>query len=320
MRVSVAWLILVAACYSPTINECTIRCDSSGDCPSDTICAADKFCHLDPLSQCGAGADGPRGDGPRADGPRADGGFDARLSDGPVAVDGAVGVDGPRAPDGGLSHPTLTIVGASSFSLSPGESVQLLVRYADDNRPLAATIGFRIEGDARGSKLSATSAKTDANGTARVTVTAGERMTRFAVVGELGSLSVRWEIMVRASAEQRKLRIIGDANRFGAAGGTIALAVQLLDNEGKPTNGTIHFEILGDGRGASVPANAPTTGSDATARVMAQLGSGPALFQITANAVGAETVHWNIGVSSGTPIPARAVGTDTTEPHDRSAR
>ncbi len=36
--------LALAACYSPTLRDCTVTCASSDDCASSQVCGADKMC------------------------------------------------------------------------------------------------------------------------------------------------------------------------------------------------------------------------------------------------------------------------------------
>jgi hypothetical protein len=85
--VCVTLLLTGAACYSPSIQDCSITCGAAGDCPSGTQCGADNRCHVDLSVSCLV----PAGDG---------GALDSR----PAPPDGLPGTpDGhPAPPDG---HP-----------------------------------------------------------------------------------------------------------------------------------------------------------------------------------------------------------------------
>jgi hypothetical protein len=69
-----------AACYSPTILDCSISCGTGGSCPDGTRCGADKLCHFGDLDTCGV--TGIDGSVPKADAPKAP--------------------DAPRTPDSGI--------------------------------------------------------------------------------------------------------------------------------------------------------------------------------------------------------------------------
>jgi hypothetical protein len=46
MRLAIASCVLLAACYSPQLERCAVRCTVGGDpCPLDMTCGADGHCH-----------------------------------------------------------------------------------------------------------------------------------------------------------------------------------------------------------------------------------------------------------------------------------
>jgi len=46
MRYAIAFSTLLAACYSPQLQRCAVRCTVGGDpCPLDMTCGADSHCH-----------------------------------------------------------------------------------------------------------------------------------------------------------------------------------------------------------------------------------------------------------------------------------
>jgi hypothetical protein len=55
--------LVVAGCYSPSIQECTITCGSGNACPNDTQCANDGYCHVDMTVSCLSQPDGRTADG-----------------------------------------------------------------------------------------------------------------------------------------------------------------------------------------------------------------------------------------------------------------
>ncbi len=42
---ALAALLLVPACFSPQLPECSVHCGPTSPCPADLTCGADQFCH-----------------------------------------------------------------------------------------------------------------------------------------------------------------------------------------------------------------------------------------------------------------------------------
>jgi hypothetical protein len=45
MRALVLFALVTAACYTPNLSPCTVRCAPGDRCPEDLSCAADHYCH-----------------------------------------------------------------------------------------------------------------------------------------------------------------------------------------------------------------------------------------------------------------------------------
>lgn len=82
------------------------------------------------------------------------------------------------------ADPALEFVASQSQTLQFGDSVDLAVRYVDQNTSNGianAPIDYVIVGEAKGSTLGAVRATTDTNGNAAVSLTAGQENTQFTV-------------------------------------------------------------------------------------------------------------------------------------------
>src|SRR5262245_23942089 len=57
---------MLAGCFSPQLSRCALACTSAGECPPDTACMADGFCHAnadEPMCVGGGGDGGIATDG-----------------------------------------------------------------------------------------------------------------------------------------------------------------------------------------------------------------------------------------------------------------
>jgi len=89
-----------ASCYSPSVRDCTVRCERVHDCVSGQVCSDDRFCAAPGVS-CGADA-----------APMRDAAVDAPLRlDAPIPID---------APD--TVALSLQIMGAGTIALDGGGS------------------------------------------------------------------------------------------------------------------------------------------------------------------------------------------------------
>lgn len=97
MGVLVAFALLLCACYSPEIHDCTHACASSADCVSAQACNANHMCAAPDITSCAELlVDARNGDGPAA---QRDAAIDAPVpiatlmihNDGPGEVDTLVG-------------------------------------------------------------------------------------------------------------------------------------------------------------------------------------------------------------------------------------
>jgi len=52
LLIRIALIAMLGSCYSPSIKDCDFRCGPTGECPSDTTCGSDGWCHVDPASVC----------------------------------------------------------------------------------------------------------------------------------------------------------------------------------------------------------------------------------------------------------------------------
>jgi hypothetical protein len=96
-------------------------------------------------------------------------------------------------------HAFLKIVGDENVFLDSGASREIVVKYVNDNdEGLAGSVSFRIEGDGKGSALSAASGVTGPGGEVRVHVTAGAQEAAFRVVAEAQyATAVDWSVAAR---------------------------------------------------------------------------------------------------------------------------
>jgi hypothetical protein len=51
LRAALAAIVL-AGCYGPAVHDCDIHCSASRECPDDTTCGADGWCHVDLSAVC----------------------------------------------------------------------------------------------------------------------------------------------------------------------------------------------------------------------------------------------------------------------------
>ncbi len=59
LAVLVATMVLAAACYDPSLRNCTVTCVAAGDCASGQVCGADGWCAAEAIAgQCAAYLDG----------------------------------------------------------------------------------------------------------------------------------------------------------------------------------------------------------------------------------------------------------------------
>lgn len=111
MELLARWgLIVMAACYSPDVRDCTLTCGGPTDCAQGQVCGADHFCASPAIAgQCASlppidAAPGTLPDARPVDARPVDAHPDARP-DAPVDVQLHVHVDGPGSVtlDGGGS-------------------------------------------------------------------------------------------------------------------------------------------------------------------------------------------------------------------------
>jgi hypothetical protein len=96
-------------------------------------------------------------------------------------------------------HAFLKIVGDKNVFLDSGATKEIVVKYVNDNdEGLAGTVSFRIDGDGKGSALSASSGVTGPGGEVRIHVTAGSQEAAFRVVAEAQyATAVDWSVAAR---------------------------------------------------------------------------------------------------------------------------
>ncbi len=183
MRGALARAALAAACYSPKIAECTVRCGAANSCPSGMSCLADNFCHSDLASSCAPGRDGGFGvvdAQPGADGPMF--AVDARIPDAPPVADAPAPPDAPSADAGGC-HGFITTLDSDGHMLVSNLSVDrtdtVHNTYIDDDslellylrRPAGAGFGAREQVTGAGPFLKGQTV--DATGAVHVAFTEG---------------------------------------------------------------------------------------------------------------------------------------------------
>jgi hypothetical protein len=94
------------------------------------------------------------------------------------------------------------------------------------------------------------------------------------------------------------LSIVGEAALFVEGGGRQTITVQYHDEEGHPLVGDIAFDIFGDPRGGDLSAVTATTDAEGLAHIDVVSGE-QADFQVTASALYAQPVQWNVSIGEG---------------------
>jgi hypothetical protein len=168
--------------------------------------------------------------------------------------------DGPKQqPEEG--HAFLTIVGDRNVFLTTGQSVTLTVKYHDDDgSPLAGSVRFRIDGDARGASLSKQSGTTNAEGKVTLQLVAGTQgEASFRVIAEAQyANSIDWRAAV-AEGVPNALRLEGTyeiesafdltSNLQGSVGGSIKDFLAFFDDPTDPFKEILKYivdEIAGE--------------------------------------------------------------------------
>lgn len=167
----------------------------------------------------------------------------------------------PPAGDAGMVPvaPTyrLELETSAMAALRFGESIELAVRYLDEARqPVAARpVNFALLGSAHDSSLSETEAVTDAQGVARIAVSAGETVTGFQVRASAANAApVFFDVSVSDNGFGVLEVSLGDAS--GELGVERWVAVRTQGSCASPSRDEADFEmrLSGDDRPAVFPA------------------------------------------------------------------
>jgi hypothetical protein len=195
------------------------------------------------------GADGGAVSGADAPAAAPDGGAAGRP-DAPAFADAAAPIPAD-APAPGTQpqpgHSFLTVQGDTEMSLRYGATVELVVRFANENQvPLAGVVTFRIEGAAAGSILAAASGTPDFDGYVHTTLTAGTSDATFRVVAEAPyAAAVAWNVGVvppspppppppDAPPPVYTVAVVGSKVVMAPPGTTVPLTLRLTDAQGQP--------------------------------------------------------------------------------------
>jgi hypothetical protein len=109
-------------------------------------------------------------------------------------------------------HAFLKIVGEDNVFLENGAARELIVKYVNAaDEGLAGTVTFRLDGEANGGSLSATSAVTGPGGEVRIAVVGGSSAeAAFGVVAEAQyATPVNWRVSVRGPATPLPFKVEG---------------------------------------------------------------------------------------------------------------
>jgi hypothetical protein len=98
-----AFALLLCACYSPDIRDCTRACASSSDCVTSQICNGDHMCAAPSIASC------------------SELGVDARMADGQVVKHDAA-IDAPSP----IATLMIHIDGPGTVTSSTGESCNVV--------------------------------------------------------------------------------------------------------------------------------------------------------------------------------------------------
>jgi hypothetical protein len=140
----------------------------------------------------------------------------------------------------------LRIVGDRNVTLDRGATIELAVRYQDQGgEALAGEVELRIAGEAAGSSLSTSIARTDENGIATVRVTAGADDVTFNIVAEAPQAeSTWWDVAVGDAVLPNGIDATGryrveshldiEAALTGPTGDAINYLVEMTDDPNDP--------------------------------------------------------------------------------------
>ena len=111
-------LAMISACYSPTLRNCTVTCETSGDCAGGQICGSDHYCAAPGVADRCSQPDVPDGQSVATDATPADGAnaVDARRSVDARPADAAPATVFLHLHDDG--HGAITIVGGPTCATS----------------------------------------------------------------------------------------------------------------------------------------------------------------------------------------------------------
>ena len=105
MGILIAFAVVLCACYSPDVRDCTRACESNADCVAAQACNADHMCAAPSITSC---AEPPMVDAPLADAPAQTVHHDAAIDAAIPIATLQIHIDGPGEVDTPVGNCTMS--------------------------------------------------------------------------------------------------------------------------------------------------------------------------------------------------------------------